>query len=123
MNAIVGTVGRILWSLPFLIFGIGHLSNATQMAGMVPAWVPGGVIWVYITGLAMILAAAAINFRKMDRQAALLAALLLVIYAVTIHLPNMMSADPNLKMMGFSMFFKDLGLAGGALILASYTKA
>ena len=123
MNKIIDIAGRALWSLPFFMFGMGHFQNAAGMAGMVPAWVPGGIFWVYLTGAAMIAAVVAINLRKQDRLAALGAALLLVTIAVTVHFPNMQSADANMKMMGFMGFFKDLGLAGGALLIAANSKA
>jgi putative oxidoreductase len=123
MNKILDSAGRILWSLPFLMFGIGHFQNATMMAGMVPGYFGPGILWIYLTGACMVLAVVAINFRQKDRLAALLAALLLIIIAVTVQFPNMSSADPNTKMMGFMGFFKDLGLAGGALVIAASSKA
>jgi putative oxidoreductase len=122
MNTVLNSIGRILWSIPFLMFGIGHFQNAPMMQGMVPTYVPGGIVWVYITGTCMILAVIAINIRKQDRLAALLAALLLITIAVTVQFPGLSSADANVKMMSFMGFVKDLGLAGGALCIASTAK-
>jgi uncharacterized membrane protein len=123
MDKIYSTLARILLALPLLAFGAGHFMNGPAMAGMVPAWLPGGVLWVYLTGAGLILAAVAINIRKADKIAALLLALLLVSFAVTVHFPNLQSADQNLKMMGMMGFFKDLGLAGGALAVAALPKS
>lgn len=130
MKILTSTAGRALLSLPLFVFGLGHLSNAPAMAGMVPAWVPGGVLWVYITGIALLAAAVSFNIRKADRLAGLLAALLLAVFAVTVHLPGMLkTVDPAdalanaTKMMAFASFFKDLGLAGGALLLSASAKA
>lgn len=114
MNALTGVVARILFAIPFIGFGIGHLMNAGMMAGMVP--IPGGVIWVYVTGIAMILAGIAAITKIQGKMAMLLLALLLIIYIVTIHVPAMMK--PETQMMGMSGVFKDFGLTGGALILA-----
>jgi uncharacterized membrane protein YphA (DoxX/SURF4 family) len=119
MNKIFEAVGRILWSIPFLMFGIGHIRNADMMGSMVPSYFGPGILWSYIVGACMIAAVAAINFRQKDRLAALLAALLLIIIATTIHLPHMSSPDANLKMQGMMGLFKDLGLAGGALLIAA----
>lgn len=129
MKALTSTLGRALLSLPLLVFGSGHLANASQMAGMVPAWVPGGIVWVYITGVALLAAAVSFNIRKHDQLAGLLAALLLAAFALSIHLPGMLKpVDPGdavgavYKMTAMGSFFKDLGLAGGALLLSASAK-
>jgi putative oxidoreductase len=114
MNILTGVVARIFFAVPFIGFGIGHLMNANMMAGMVP--IPGGVLWIYVTGVAMILAGIAAITKIMGKPAMLLLALLLIIYCVTIHIPAMMK--PESQMMGMAGFYKDLGLAGGALLLA-----
>jgi uncharacterized membrane protein YphA (DoxX/SURF4 family) len=114
MNLLTGIIARILFAVPFLGFGIGHLMNANMMAGMVP--IPGGAIWIYITGVAMLLAGIAAITKFQGKTAMLLLALLLIIYIVTIHIPTMM--NPETQMQGMAGFYKDAGLAGGALLLA-----
>lgn len=116
MNALTGIAARILFTIPFLAFGVRHLMYGSQMAGMVP--VPGGAICVYITGIAMILASVAAITKIQGKNAMLLLALLLLIYALSIQLPAMLSSDMAIKMGGTVSFYKDLGLMGGALILA-----
>jgi uncharacterized membrane protein YphA (DoxX/SURF4 family) len=116
MNILTGILGRILFVIPFLAFGVRHLMYAGMMAGIVP--IPGGVIWVYVTGVCMIAASIAAITGIWGRNAMLLLALLLIIYALAVQLPAMMSSDPMMKMGGTVSFYKDLGLAGGALILA-----
>ena len=120
MDKVLNLVGRILYSVPFVLFGLGHLMNPGQMAGMVPSYIPGGVVWVYVTGAAMILAAVAIITGIQARLACFGLSLLLLIYILTIHLPGM--SDPNVKMMATMMLFKDTGLLGGALVIASVSK-
>ncbi len=118
MNASLFLVGRILFSIPFLMFGINHFRYADAMAGMVP--IPGGALWVYVTGLAQVLAAIAFLSGKQMRLAALLTAVLMLIYALSIHLPGFLGAGDDMAagMNAMSSMLKDLGLAGGALILA-----
>lgn len=120
MDKVLGLVGRILYSVPFVLFGLGHLMNAGQMAGMVPAYIPGGVVWVYVTGAAMILAAVAIITGIQARLACFGLVLMLFIFILTIHLPGMM--NPQMKMMAMMGLFKDTGLMGGALVIASISK-
>lgn len=114
MNFLTTTIARILFSVPFIALGIGHLLNANMMAGAVP--VPGGVIWIYITGIAMILAGISAITKIMGKTAMLMLSLLLLIYIVSIHLPAAMK--PETMMMGMMGIYKDAGLMGGALLLA-----
>ena len=118
MNSILNISGRVLFVIPFLAFGVRHLMYAGGMAGMVP--IPGGAIWIYVTGAAMILASVAVLTGIQGRLAMLLLTLLLLIYAFSLHLPGMMGSDPAMKMGSTVSFYKDLGLAGAALILAAY---
>ncbi len=116
MNVLTGIVARIIFTIPFLAFGVRHLLHANEMAGMAP--IPGGAVWIYITGIAMILASIAAITKIQGKLAMLLLALLLLIYAFSIQLPAMLSSDMAMKMGGTVSFYKDLGLMGGALILA-----
>lgn len=129
MNKITLIVGRILLALPLLVFGLGHFANAQQMGVMVPSFVPGGIVWVYITGVALLAAAASYISGIQTRKAGFGAALLLATIALTVHLPGMSkTVDPAdavggaYKMMAFAGFFKDLALAGASLIVASTSK-
>lgn len=112
MNSILN-LGKYLYALPFAIFGLMHLASGPQMAGMVP--IPGGAIWVYITGIGLLAASVSILIGKYDKLGAALLGLMLLIFALSIHLPgvmgeNAMSSMPNL--------LKDLGLAGAAWMYA-----
>lgn len=112
-------IGRVLFMLPFLVLGFGHFMNADAMSGMVPTWVPGGIFWVYLTGAFNIAAAIAIVSGFKARLAGILLGVLLITYALTIHLAGVMSAtDEGMKMMAMSNMLKDLGLAGGAFIFS-----
>ncbi len=114
MKFLTTTLARILYGVPFILFGIGHTMNADKMVGAVP--VPGGIIWIYFTGIAMILAGLAAITKFQGKLAMLLLALLLLIYIVTIHVPNLMK--PETMMMGMMGLYKDVSLIGGALLLA-----
>ena len=114
MKLLTTTIARYVFAVPFGIFGLFHFMNASQMAGMVP--LPGGVFWVYLTGVALLAACISIIIQKYTRWACLLLALMLIIFVLTLHLPGvfdeatMQASMPNL--------LKDTALAGGALILA-----
>ncbi len=117
MSSLTTIGARILYAVPMAIFGIFHFTSAQDMSGMVPSFLPAPTIWVYITGLALILAAVAILIQKKARLACLLLALMLIVFVLTVHVPglseNMQSSMPNL--------LKDTALAGGALCLAGHS--
>jgi putative oxidoreductase len=109
------SLGKWLFIVPFVAFGIMHFAGADQMAGMVPAYFVGGAIWVYLTGLAQIAFATSVVIGKYDKLAALLCALMLLVFVLTIHLPGVLDGNQ----MSMSGLLKDIGLAGGALMYAS----
>jgi putative oxidoreductase len=110
-------VGRILYGLPLLVFGLLHFVGAQMMAGMVPAFVPGGILWVYITGVALILAAVAIMANRLAALASLLLGIMLLGFALTIHLPMLMGGDQN----AMPNLLKDTALAGAAFYIYATT--
>ena len=114
LGTVSGPVGRTLYALPFIFFGLNHLMQAEQMAGMVPGWIPGSTFWVYLTGLAMICAALAILFRRFVVPAAMGLALMLGVFVLTIHLPGVLAGQDIAA--SFSGLLKDTALAGGALM-------
>ncbi|MFK7947608.1 MAG: DoxX family protein [Saprospiraceae bacterium] len=103
---------KYIFAVPFLIFGLFHFIAADDMADMVP--IPGGVIWVYITGVALVLAAVSIFINKYARLAMFLLGILLLLFVVLVHLPNISEEDP----INLSMALKDLALMAAAWMLA-----
>ncbi len=116
MKALTDIVARILFILPLVGFGFGHLTNGSDMAGMVP--IPGGVFWIYLTGVALLAAAMSIIIKKKAALATLLLAVMLLIIALSIWLPGMSAEDPMQAQTNMSMMLKDLGLAGAALFMS-----
>jgi uncharacterized membrane protein YphA (DoxX/SURF4 family) len=115
MNIPTLLIGRVLLAIPCLVLGLMHFPGAENMAGMVPAWMPGGVLWVYVTGVANILAGVAFITGKQARLAGQLTALMMFIFIFAVHLPGM--SNPEMAQMSMIAILKDLGLAGGALLI------
>jgi putative oxidoreductase len=111
-------VGRIIFAVPFAMFGMMHIMMASNMTGMVPSWVPGGVFWVYVTGMALVAAAISIIAKKQIYLASVLLAVLLGVFVMTIHLPAVLGGDQ----MAMGGMLKDISLAGGALLIAGLFK-
>jgi putative oxidoreductase len=114
-------IGTLLYALVIGFFGANHFMNAKAMTSAVPSYFPGGIIWVYITGGALILAAIAILINYQSKLAGYLLMLLLLIFVGTIHVPAFMNAaNEGAKAMAMGGLLKDVGLAAGALMIAGY---
>ncbi|RMG40688.1 MAG: DoxX family protein [Methanobacteriota archaeon] len=107
-------MARVLFALPFGIFGLFHLMNGSQMSGMVPKFIPGGVFWVYLTGIALIAACVSMLIGKMGKLSTLLLSAMLAIFVLTIHLPAVIGGN----MASMTNLLKDIALIGGALTYA-----
>jgi len=116
MNLLTGKIARVVFSLPMIFFGASHFMNAKGMAGMVP--LPGGVFWVYITGLCLIAAAIAIIANRMVFLAAFLLGVMIFIFALTLHLPGAVNGNQSAMI----SFLKDLSIAAGAWVIAGAEK-
>lgn len=112
MKVLTSTIARVLFALPFGVFGINHFVNSGMLSGLVP--IPGGVFWVYLTGAAHILACIALLIRKQERLAALLLGVMLLIFALSIQLPGVLSEG----MSAIGGLLKDLSLSGAAFYFA-----
>ncbi|MCC7232713.1 MAG: DoxX family protein [Bacteroidia bacterium] len=109
-------VGRILLAITAISFGITHVLHAGMMALIAPF---GGKIIVYVTGICLLLAAVSLVTGYQLRIASLLLGILLLIIALTLHLPGIINAmDEGSKLMSSSNLMKDLGLAGAAFFMA-----
>ncbi len=117
MNFVTTTLGRILFGLPFGIFGLFHFMNAESMKGMVPF--PPQVLWVYITGLALVAASVSILINKKAKLASLLLGILLLVFVFAIHLKGAIGGDPS----STANLLKDMSLAGAAFLYSGHAKS
>ncbi|MBI2602815.1 MAG: DoxX family protein [Deltaproteobacteria bacterium] len=117
MALLTTVIARILFSIPFLVFGSMHFMMPEKMVMVVPAWVPGGgLLWVYVIGACILAAGVSIVTKKFGTIACPLLAALLMTFVVTIHIPGLM--NPEMMAMAMTAMLKDIGLAGGALTWA-----
>ncbi|MCF7804457.1 MAG: DoxX family protein [Candidatus Marinimicrobia bacterium] len=115
MNEQLKNVARVLFGLPFVIFGVNHFFNAGMLQGVVPGFIPGGIFWVYVTGLVLVLTGVSIVINKWVDIAGYALAALLLVFVLTIHLPGMFS-NPMQSMSGL---LKDFALMAASFYFAS----
>lgn len=107
---------RILFAIPWLIFGIQHYMYADFVATLVPAFVPLKLFWAYFTGTAMIAAGISFIFNRAGFLAAMLLSVMLWLFVLMIHVPMLTSTPFAAGILGRPL--QDVALAAACLLLA-----
>jgi putative oxidoreductase len=116
----LSTIGRILFALPFGILGVNHFLMTDMYIMQATSFIPGMGFTILLVGLALIAASVSIILNKMVKTACFLLAILLGLFIVTIHIPNLF--EPSKSAIALIELFKDTALLGGALMIAGNQK-
>src|SRR5215212_6039579 len=120
MQHIVSRIAIYILAIVLIIFGIQHFLHPYDQLVKVPTFLPGGMTWVYIVGVAFILAGLSFMTNQLVRVAGYLLALLLFSFVLSIHLPNYLNtADADYARLSLTNVLKDSALAAFALYVAS----
>ncbi len=110
------TIGRILFAIPFAIFGINHFLMTDYYVGMLTSFVPRGAYTIILTGILMIAASISIISKKYVKFSTIMLAVLLFIFIITIHIPHLFhDTDKTITIIAL---LKDISLMGGSLMIA-----
>jgi uncharacterized membrane protein len=116
---ILARIAIYLLSVVMIVFGVYHFVHPRNLLVFVPSNIPGGITWVYVVGAAFILAALAFLFNIGVKVASYMLALLLIIFVLTIHVPNFRDAGDNeMRQAALINILKDTALAAFALHIA-----
>lgn len=114
---IVLVIARVLFALIFISSGISHLTKLEAMTGYEQyKKVPAAKFSVLLSGLMILIGGLYIAFGVYADLGALLLALFLIPTAFLMH-AFWKETDPTAKQNETISFFKDLSLAGAALII------
>lgn len=118
---IMSRIAIILLALVMAAFGIYHFVYPQNLMAYVPSFLPdAGNLWVYLPGAAFILAAIAFITNRMVRLAGYLLAIMLIVFVLTIHLPNFLNAgDDETKQLSLVNLLKDTAIAAFAMHIAA----
>ncbi len=106
---------EIVFALTLAVFGLLHFKIANETKTSVPAYMPGSPsLWIYITGVAFLLIAAAIILNKYKQYACYAFAGLMLIFFLLVHVPDLLVNHYNLYGP-----LKDIGLAMAAIIIGN----
>ncbi len=118
------TIGRILFAIPFLVMGINHFIMIDVFTGMLSTFIPGGGYTILLTGAFLVFAAVCLIINKWVPMICYLLAGLLLLFILTIHIPSFFTPGATMQHLievHLMNLLKDLGLMGGALLIASYS--
>jgi putative oxidoreductase len=119
----ITTAGRILFALPFAIFGINHFVMMDYYTGMLTSFIPLGAYTIILTGILMILTSISIMTKKYIMQSTVILASLLFLFIITIHIPHLInSPDINATRITLIALLKDISLMGGSIMIAGMSK-
>lgn len=110
----IGLAGRLLYAVPLLVFAVQHFIYANFVAGIVPSWIPGQIVWVYLVGVGFIAATVSLATGWQRRWAATLLGLQFLIWVVILHAPRVL-ASPE-KGNEWTSLFVALAMGGGAWV-------
>jgi putative oxidoreductase len=112
-------LGRLLFSAIFISSGINHLTNGPAMIGYAQsAGLPFPALAIYGSGVVLLVGGVCILLGVFARIASVAIALFLVAAALTIHRFWGLPADQ--AAMQIPHFWKNLSMAGGALLLTYF---
>jgi len=119
----ISRIAVVILSIVLAAFGLYHLMYPDNMTSFVPSFLPGGIIWVYVAGIAIILAAIAFFTHRQVRLAGYLLAVLLIAIVLTFHLPNYLNAgNIDSKTTALIDILQDSAIAAFAMYIASNAK-
>ena len=115
---LIANIGRYLFAIPMVTFGVFHFVNTRSLQNVVPSFIPGQTFWVYLTGAALIASGLSILIKKQVQLTSNLLALMLLVFALFVHLPLALEGDQ----LASSSLLKDIALAGDGLGIRNYFK-
>ncbi len=112
----LGIVGRFLFALGLIIFGIEHLIYAEFVATLVPAWIPWHFFWAEFCGYALLAGAVAITFNVLGCLGATLTGVMIALFGLLVNGPRAFAAWNNPD--EWTSLFHTLAWSGGAFVFA-----
>jgi uncharacterized membrane protein len=118
---VVFALGRTIVAVCIIAFGVLHFLYPAFAPGIPPMFesiafpIPGHLFWVYSSGAALLAAGVCIFINRQTRLAATLIGIMILLFDLLIWGPRFFAKPGDLA----GNWLKDLGIAGGILILAA----
>ncbi len=119
----ISRVAILILAAVMIVFGIQHFRKPDIMLVYVPDFLPGGIVWVYLVGIAFLLTALSFILNRYVTFAGYFLALLLVLFVILIHIPNHLnSGDVLMRENALVNALKDTAIAAFAIYISSTAK-
>ncbi len=109
-------LGRLLFAIPLVVFGVQHFLYARFVATLVPSWIPGHLFWAIFVGVAFVAAALSIATQIKARLSATCLGTMFLLWVLVLHLPRVAASPHNGN--EWTSAFVALAMSGGAFLLA-----
>jgi hypothetical protein len=117
---IITRIAIYLLAAVLFVFGLFHFLYPRDLLVYVPTALIGGLKWAYVVGSAFILVALSFATNQFVKFSSYLLAVMLIIFILTIHLPNFLNAgDKEMRQMALINILKDTAIVGFALHIAA----
>ena len=117
---IISRIAIYLLSIVLILFGIFHFLYPRDLLVYVPLSLVGGIKWAYVAGGAFILVGMSFLTNQFVKITSYLLVLMLIIFILTIHVPNYMQAgDRDMRQLALINILKDTAIMGFALHIAA----
>jgi uncharacterized membrane protein len=117
---IISRIAIYLLSVVLILFGIFHFMYPRDLLVYVPVSLIGGIKWAFVVGAAFILVGLSFLTNQFVKFTGYLLAALLLIFILTIHVPNYLHAGVlEMKRQALINILKDTAIMGFALHVAA----
>lgn len=117
---IISRIAIYMLSIVLIVFGVFHFLYPRDLLVYVPLSLVGGISWAYIVGGTFIIVGLSFLTNQFVKFTSYLLVIMLIIFILTIHLPNYMNAgDKEMRQMALISILKDTAIAGFALHIAA----
>lgn len=110
-------LGRFLFALSMIVFGVQHFMYAAFIATLIPAWIPFHLFWVYFTGTGFVVAGLSIATGVLAPLAFMGLGLMFLLWFLLLHAPRVAASPRNGN--EWTSAFVALAVSGGSYLLAS----
>ena len=108
-------LGKFLYGIPMVVFGVQHFMYAAFIASLIPSWLPVNYFLAYITGLALVAAGVSIIVGWTTRWSSLCLGGMIMLFIAILHIPAVM-ANPRDEYQWTSLF-QALAIGMSAFVL------
>jgi len=116
-SAMLTIAGSVAFGAFLIASGVQHFLFPNAVIALVPAWIPGVRVWVYVAGVALIAGGAGLMVPRSSAIAGLATGLMLFTWVIILHIPRALAAAAANQRNEWTAVFEALAFAAVALLL------